>query len=187
MIEPSFEHLKSALKKGDMQLLDAIYRNYKLPFVKFSNQFGLDEDDITDIYQDSIIALRDNVVNGTVKSLNSSIKTYLFSIGKFMIYKRFNTISKTKNFEQEYVFEDDFYSPFDYNDNIDELQKKVNDGFDGLGEKCRELLKLFYYDGLTLKEIQAYFKYDNYNVVKSQKSRCLKTLKDLIYKQEQNG
>lgn len=184
MIEPHFDELKKALKKGDMHLLDSLYINYKRPFLKFTNHFGLTHEDITDVYQDSIIALRDNVVNGTVKTLNCSIKTYLFSIGKFMIYKRFNAISKDEVLEKEYALEESFYNPFDYNEEVDHLQKKVNNSFDSLGGKCKELLKLFYYEGLTLKEIQVYLKYDNYNVVKSQKSRCLKTLKELVFKQE---
>ncbi|WCO02807.1 RNA polymerase sigma factor [Psychroserpens ponticola] len=187
MIEPNFEQLKMALKKGDLRLLDTIYRNYRLPFFKFTNHFDLPEEDITDIYQDAIIALRDNIVNGKVQTLNSSIKTYLFSIGKFMIYKKFKAIKKSEAFEQEYISEVDFCLPLNYNEDIDVLQQHVNNSFEDLGEKCKELLKLFYYDGLTLKEIQAYFNYDNYNVVKSQKSRCLRSLKNLVYKQEQNG
>jgi DNA-directed RNA polymerase specialized sigma24 family protein len=48
------------------------------------------------------------------------------------------------------------------------------------------VLKLFYYNGFTLEEIQQHLNYGNYNTVKSQKSRCLKNLKDLINEQLKN-
>jgi RNA polymerase sigma factor (sigma-70 family) len=75
---------------------------------------------------------------------------------------------------------------FPYEDSAlqDELQEKIDEHFEQLGDKCQKVLKLFYYDGFTLEEIQKQLNYDNYNVVKSQKSRCLKTLKELISKHQ---
>jgi RNA polymerase sigma-70 factor (ECF subfamily) len=52
--------------------------------------------------------------------------------------------------------------------------------FDALGEKCQKILTLFYYQQYNIKEIMAEGNYNSENVVKSQKSRCLKTLKEAI-------
>ncbi len=52
--------------------------------------------------------------------------------------------------------------------------------FKQLGEKCQQVLTLFYYRGLNIEEIVKQAGYNNANVVKAQKSRCLKTLKQLI-------
>ena len=49
-----------------------------------------------------------------------------------------------------------------------------------LGEKCQEILNLFYFKEYNLDEITKLMKYDNKNVAKSQKSRCIKQLKDII-------
>lgn len=49
-----------------------------------------------------------------------------------------------------------------------------------LGQKCREVLRLFYYEGKKLDEIQQTLRYDSKDTVKSQKSRCLKQLKEIV-------
>ncbi|MEM9936719.1 MAG: sigma-70 family RNA polymerase sigma factor, partial [Bacteroidota bacterium] len=49
-----------------------------------------------------------------------------------------------------------------------------------MGDKCRELLKLFYYRGFSIKEIVVETGYKDENTVKSYKSRCLKKLKETI-------
>ncbi len=184
MNKTSVEHQMSLLKKGDSLMLETIYKENRLPFYNFAKKYDIPEADVIDVYQDAIIALRDNVVLGKIETLDSSLRTYLFSIGKFMIYKKINSYKNTnplpeeiKNLEQEVRF-------FDYERAaIDPKQQRVNLCLGQLGEKCQQVLKLFYYDGLTLEEIQQYLGYDNYNVVKSQKSRCLKTLKKMLEKQ----
>jgi RNA polymerase sigma factor (sigma-70 family) len=183
-IEKSLKGLSS----GDDSILEAIYRQNRIPFLNFAKKYDLPDDDLIDIYQDAIIALHDNVVNGKFKHINSTLSTYLFSIGKFMIFKKLKANKKTDMLfdgitGQSHDLEDlEFYEGNPATD-----QQVVNASFEKLGDRCQQVLKLFYYDGLTLKEIQHYFNYDNYNVVKSQKSRCLKTLKDMINKQKQNG
>src|SRR5690606_36626853 len=52
--------------------------------------------------------------------------------------------------------------------------------FSTLGKKCQELLTLFYYRGYTIKDIIETSDYTSENVVKSAKSRCMKTLKERI-------
>ncbi|HNJ59041.1 MAG TPA: hypothetical protein PLH33_08390, partial [Chitinophagaceae bacterium] len=54
--------------------------------------------------------------------------------------------------------------------------------FEQLGEQCRKMLTLFYYEEKKLEEIMHLMNYDNKDVVKSQKHRCLKQLKNLMGK-----
>ena len=59
-------------------------------------------------------------------------------------------------------------------------QQLLRTHFNKLGKKCRELLTLFYYRGLTIDDIVEFAGYTNGSVVRSQKSRCLKSLKEMI-------
>ena len=59
-------------------------------------------------------------------------------------------------------------------------QQLLQKYFGTLGKKCQELLTLFYYRGFTIQEIMEAGGYNSENVVKSQKSRCMKTLKERI-------
>ena len=65
-------------------------------------------------------------------------------------------------------------------DEPNEMQIQLQKAFVTLGKKCKEVLSLFYYRGYTIDEICTRLNYDNKNVVKSQKSRCIKQLKDKI-------
>ena len=49
-----------------------------------------------------------------------------------------------------------------------------------LGSHCQKILELFYYQEKKLGDIVNALGYDNKDVVKSQKSRCIKQLRKLI-------
>ncbi len=173
-----------ALKNRDPNALKQIYSNNRLAFIGFAKKYPIAEEDVIDIYQDAIIALRDNAVNGTIDDLKSELKTYLFSIGKYMIYSKLKQQKKTHLVEDSSRFIND-EETITYNININELtneQKQLQAAFISLGQKCKEVLTLFYYRGFDLEDIMKKLNYTNKDVVKSQKSRCLKSLKSLIFK-----
>ena len=71
-----------------------------------------------------------------------------------------------------------------YNEKLTNRQELLNKYYSKLGKRCKEILKLFYYEGYTLDEIINILKYSDKNVLKSQKSRCMRQLKEWI-KEEQ--
>ncbi|WP_460220137.1 RNA polymerase sigma factor [Psychroserpens sp. MEBiC05023] len=173
-----------ALKNRDQNALKHIYSNNRLAFMTFAKKYPIAEEDIIDIYQDAIIALRNNAVNGTIDNLKSELKTYLFSIGKYMIYdklrqqKKMHLVEDTSHFvknETEFVFDTE-------TNELTSRQKQLQVAFKALGQKCKDVLTLFYYRGFDLEEIMNELNYTNKDVVKSQKSRCIKSLKMMILK-----
>ena len=119
----------------------------------------------------------ENAKKGKIDDLKSSVTTYLYGIGKFMIFQKLKKESKTvsiDDFEKiEMVYDD--YSEDEINLQVKMLQKGLNK----LGDQCKKVLELFYYEEKKLDEIQIELGYSNKDVLKSQKSRCLKQLKDL--------
>ena len=167
------------LKKGDEKTIHSIYVENKNGFLLFAARYDLQTDDFLDVYQDSIIALCENAKKGTMDSLESSISTYLFSIGKYMIYRKLKSRNKTIAIDYDeklpQVIEDE------YDESINENEVAILQfNFKKLGEQCQKVLRLFYYEEKKLDDIQVELNYTNKDVLKSQKSRCLKQLKDLI-------
>lgn len=165
------------LKKDDEKTIRNFYNENKNGFILFVKRYNLDQDDVIDVYQDAIIALIENAKKGKIDNLQSSITTYFFSIGKFMIFQKLKRDKKT-------FATDDFsnleFSDEDYNEDENNLQVALlQKGLDKLGEQCKKVLQLFYYEEKKLDEIQVELGYSNKDVLKSQKSRCLKQLKDL--------
>ncbi|NVK53184.1 MAG: sigma-70 family RNA polymerase sigma factor [Flavobacteriaceae bacterium] len=165
------------LKKGDTEILKEIYLSYKEDFILFAKKHSITNDTVLDIYQDVIIALMENIALGKLTTLKSSLKTYIFSIGKYMIYeyqRKNKTVHLTMTIESTESYD------FLFQQELTSNQKKLYYSFKLLGEKCKEILTLFYYRGFTIDEISEHLNYNNKDVVKSQKSRCLKNLKDKI-------
>jgi RNA polymerase sigma factor (sigma-70 family) len=165
------------LKRNDEKSIRTVYNDNKSGFILFAKRYNLSQDDLIDVYQDAIIALIENAKKGKIDDLKSSITTYLFGIGKFMIFQKLKKEGKTvaiDDFEKIEMIYDD-YSEEETNLQIEMLQN----GFKKLGEQCRKVLQLFYYEEKKLDEIQSLLGYTNKDVLKSQKSRCLKQLKEL--------
>jgi RNA polymerase sigma factor (sigma-70 family) len=60
--------------------------------------------------------------------------------------------------------------------------KKLNEALYLLGSPCNELIKAFYINGKSMKEIANMFNYTNANNAKTQKHKCLQRLKKIFLK-----
>lgn len=179
MSKPTHLAVIEQLKKGDEKTIKQIYLDHKNGFSLFANKYDLAPDDLLDVYQDSIIALCENAKKGTIDTLESSLSTYLFSIGKYMIYKKLKANNKLVPIDNETQLAE-LVEEDDAEIDSDEEVKLLQENFKKLGDQCQKVLRLFYYEEKKLDTIQMELNYTNKDVLKSQKSRCLKQLKDLI-------
>ncbi len=176
--------LFKSLKNGSETAFKEVYQENRKLFLNFARKYGLRDDDILDIYQDAYIVFYENIQNGKLVELKSSVATYLISIGKYKIMDKLRKNKKrmdidiTLNLVKEV---DNEIESFDIvHEALSPEQKLLQKYFETLGKKCKEILTLFYYKQYTIKQIMAEGQYNSENVVKSQKSRCLKTLKESI-------
>jgi RNA polymerase sigma factor (sigma-70 family) len=139
----------------------------------------LSEDDLSDIYQDTIIAFYENILSGKLTELTSSLKTYVFSIGKYSIYNKLKKANKTITLDRQHLENLDLEA-IDFQFEHTEKSSLVKEAMLKLGERCRKILVLFYYHSYSIEALKHELEYKNENVVRSHKSRCLKNLKDLI-------
>ena len=170
------------LKKSDKAALKMLYTENRNPFINFARKFRVSEEDIVDTYQDAIIALTEKAFLGEMDNLSCSVRTYLFGIGKYMLYEK---ARKNKKRVLDFPLEKEDYNYREISQNFigeepNNLQIALQKGFASLGKKCKEVLSLFYYRGYTIDEISEKLNYKDKNVVKSQKSRCMKQLKEKI-------
>ena len=167
--------------------ISKLYEDNRDAFIHFGKKYGLDYDDLTDIYQEAFIAIRQHAINGKLFDVKSSFKTYLFGIAKFKIYDLLKARKKTASIQDFlHVVKDDHEDfteiPVD-TPKLTEEQQLLKQFFKKLGKKCQELLTLFYSNGLSIDEIVETTDYNSNSVVRSQKSRCIKTLRELIKQQ----
>ena len=183
MAEAESKYIVEQLKRGDQDTLERIYRENRDGFVKFSRKYNVDEEEALDIFQDAIIVLRDNAVSGKIDAMKSNISTYLFAIGKYKIYQNFRLRSKTEVRDDIDLFQENLDLNVYFTDNgLTNEQKLLQKCFEQLGSRCKSVLNLFYNEGYNLDEIKEILNYSNKKVLKSQKSRCIRQLRDLVNK-----
>lgn len=173
------------LRNGSDQAYKRVYLDNRDSFINFARKFDINREEVLDIYQDAYIAFYENIRNGKLTELRSSLSTYLISIGKYMILDRLRKIGKRHRgpVPLDRLEDDDPVIPvIDEYDDLTPRQKLLQQHFEQLGEKCQSILTWFYYRKFNIRQIMEAGGYKSENVVKSQKSRCLKTLKESMLK-----
>lgn len=174
------------IKEGGNKELSFIYKSYREEFLLWStSNYHLQEETAADIFQDAVITLYWNVKQEKLTELTSSLKTYLFAIGKNLALKK---IKKDKKL----VIDDEVtglnasvtYSemPLEY----DQRHRIIGECVAELGEPCCSILSMFYFDRFTMDSISRRLGHKNENVTKTQKLRCLQKLKKLMQKRSLN-
>lgn len=174
------DDLAELIKKNDDQAIQKVYEENRNGFILFASRYNLEREDIIDIYQDAVIVFIENIQRGKIEDFTSSVSTYLFGIGKLMIFQKAKQKGRLIHHEDLEKFELEDHLPDENEKN--ERVRLLQEGFKKLGNPCRHILGLFYYEEKKLEEIQTLLGYSSKNVLKTQKSRCLKQLKDLIKK-----
>ncbi|MEM6684494.1 MAG: sigma-70 family RNA polymerase sigma factor [Bacteroidota bacterium] len=171
--------LQDRLRSDDKKALETIYIQYKNEFLNYAKRYNLDTYNAIDVYQDAIIAMHHNFVNTRLVLTSSSIKTYLFGIGKFKILKKIKEAKTLINVETK----EEAYTEITLEESTpSERSMTLSAHLDTISDSCRKVLELFYYRNLTVDEIVQLTEYKDGNTVRSHKSRCLKRLKSLFKK-----
>ena len=89
--ENSIKYLQKLGKDG----VKKVYVSYRESFINFAKKFSSSKEDVLDSYQDAIIILQEKAMRGELNNLKCSLKTYLFSLGKYILYEKNRKKSKT--------------------------------------------------------------------------------------------
>lgn len=142
-------------------------------------KYNISREIAEDVYQDSCIALFQNVKNGKLVSLTSSLSSYFTKICIFQALKNMRNIKSL-----DYV-EDEKYD----SSKVDELlgmddgytvkqQQEMEEIINHLPPPCDIILWSYYYDNMTMTEIAGIIDFKNSDSVKAKKAQCMKNLKD---------
>lgn len=164
------------LRSGDFskasQKLYAYYPVIKKMILKNqgSNQ------DAEDVYQDALLIILRKIADPEF-NLTSNLSTYMYSVCRFLWSDELK--KRNKRFEVE-IKEASIYSNEELGINAEQIrsEKLAEKAFTAIGEKCKELLKLFYYSKNSLKEIASKLNFANEKVAKNQKYRCIEKAKE---------
>lgn len=134
------------------------------------------EQDAEDIFQEVMVAFISLVQAAKFRG-DSSIKTFLYALNKNMWLNELKRRGRASKREAAYEIANEKES--------DAINKLVEDReahrfmlqtVEELGENCKKILLLYYYEQQSMREIVASMHYENEQVVRNQKYKCLKKL-----------
>ena len=137
-------------------------------------QSGGSKNDASDIFQEALILLyRKLQKEGFV--LTSSVETYLYSVCRFMCYdlNRANAKQVSWDIDLEESDENELEQLFQ----DEERFKLAETALQTIGEKCLDILKMFYHQGVKMAEIATKMNFSSAKIAKNQKYKCLERAK----------
>ncbi len=170
------------IRNEDSRGLSLVYEKFRHEFIHWIiKTYGTDPDDAREFYQASIVILYDNTMAGKLDSLQSSLKTYLFGIGKNLALQQLRLNHRKQKTGAEFYIKN-----YVLDNQEDKMKEEVNleivsQSFSTLGEPCHELLSLYYYKKKSMEEISATLGYKNPETAKNQKYKCMERLRKIVF------
>jgi RNA polymerase sigma factor (sigma-70 family) len=161
-------------KKTD-RALGILYRHFPM-MRKMVLSNGGTKQDAEDVFQEALVIFCRKATDYDFV-LTSQLSTYLYGICYYLWKdeKRRTEKFKASSIDSELIQADGeaISGMIEEDLHIRQAEKVLND----LGERCRELLLLFYNGGLRVKDIAAKMGYGSENSAKNQKYKCLEAAK----------
>ena len=176
------QEILQKIKNNDHRVIADFYKSCRNEFIGFAlKNYRLSIELSKEIYQDAFLVMYRNIISGKLTELKSSLKTYLFQIGKNQIHNELRRESRLSDIGSQSGIQDNSLHDFDSNSEKENLiRKAVRQSILKLSEKCRELLRLFYYEKKKHEEIMLILNYSTVDSVKTQKYKCFKKLETLV-------
>lgn len=169
-----------ATKEGRDEGLVYLYKTHRDEFRQWAiRRYRVDSDLVLDAFQDAILALRFNMTQGKVEGIKSSLKTYLFAIGKNQLFNRLKKSKKEFSTEELSLLENTIRIK-NAAEELNDRQEKIRNMVRQMEEPCRTILRMFYYLGYSMDVIAVRMEYKSEDVAKTLKSRCIKKIRAKI-------
>jgi len=174
----SDEEVLDLIRQGNEEALKYLYRqNYSMVRKYVIDNSGSLQD-VDDMLQDGVIAVWKNVSKSSFE-LKSKLTTYFMAIVKNLWLKKLRKDKKVDVVDDDTLY---FASP-----NVEQHTSRkmdlnaVRSLLGEIGDTCKELLGLFYFEQMDNLSIAERMDFSNPDVVKAKKYQCLKKLKVIFY------
>ena len=157
-----------------------LYKDYFEGITHFIKKNGGTQYDGEDIFQEVVVVFIDLIQREKFRG-DSSIKTFLYAIGRNLWFNELKKRNRTLTRDTEYYKTSEGVDE-DINTfiSMNESKKQVMLIIDKLGEICKKILIAYYYDSLSMKEIFEKLDYESEQVVRNKKYKCMKQLTELL-------
>jgi RNA polymerase sigma factor (sigma-70 family) len=158
-----------------------LYRSYFESVVYYLKGLGCREEDGQDLFQESILVFIEQVQQNKFRG-ESSIKTYITGIARNLYMNELRSSTRRTNRQELYAQENFEEAEPDAHHRMfsRENSKRLMELFEEIGVPCKNILTGYYFDNMPMKQLLLVTHYDNEQVLRNKKAKCMKHLKELI-------
>lgn len=178
----SEEELLMSLRTGHQmhEAIKAIYRNYFESLSWYVMHNSGTRQDAEDVFQEVVVDFIDLVKKNKFRG-ESTIKTFLFSLNRHNwlneLKRRGRALAREEKYEKGQEKEEMDVSHLIVDR---EVKAQIFRLMEKIGETCKKILLMFYYENLSINEIWKDLHYENEQVVRNKKYKCLKQVEQMI-------
>ncbi len=170
------------IQNSDDSVFTELYRSFRDEFVIWiSRKQRINEQDACDVFQNAVVIFYQNVKSGKITHLTSSVKTYLFGIGLNKGREWRRKESKIASEEPSPLLLESMMDSYEAKEK-EELEDQIKLMYSALrkiGDPCKSILELYYFQRLTMEEIASLNGYSGSSSVKTQKYKCMARLRKI--------
>lgn len=165
------------LLNGDDTPLYDLYKSYRDEFIVWAKaKYEATEDQSKDAFQEAVLGFYENVTSGRLTQFSSTIKTYLFQIGKYKLLNIQKKEQRMTYHEALHLIDNGEMVSFMEEKNKAYSQEQISKAIEKLPEDCQKVLKLYYFREYDMDSIARELNYKNADTAKSKKTLCMKNL-----------
>lgn len=174
VLEPTYTLTKTEQPRV---LFEVLYETAFPAVAGFVSNMGGGFDDAKDIFQDALVVFCEKQ-NDAAFTLKTLPEAYLLGIAKHLWIQKFNRhlhevcLDET---EAAITIPDDFYPAV----NESRLLRMI----ENTGKKCLQLLRAFYYESFSVRQIAQKLGYGSEHSVSVQKYKCIEKIRETIKQQ----
>ena len=128
-----------------------------------------------DILQDAVITVWQKAGRPDFE-LTAKLSTFLFAVAKNLWLKALNKAKRTESMEDHHEHQAISAGP-----SINSADLRIVVAYmDKIGDTCRQLLHLFYFEEQDMKEIAVQLNFANADTAKAKKYQCFKKLEQMV-------
>ena len=165
---------------GTDAALRYLYRTHFDLLTIYVRQHSGSAQDAEDVFQEVMVTFVDLAQHNKFRG-ESSIKTFLFALNRNIwlneLKKRQRSFVREMKFENAKPVEEQAIAEYIA---AREGRKQVMELVNKLGPTCQQILVAYYYHNLSMNEILSHLNYENEQVVRNKKYKCMKKLESLI-------
>jgi len=157
-----------------------LYRNYYHGLCNYIKLNQGSAQDAEDVFQEVVVNFIEIVKSDKFRG-ESSIKTFLYTLCRFTWLNELKRRNRVLLREEKYEGNRD-HEDKDVSHLLVEREAKslVMAMIEKLGDTCKRILVAYYYDNFTMKEILPLVEFQNEQVLRNKKYKCLKSLEQML-------